>query len=124
MLPTSLPGGSPGGMTSARPTSARAASCARRGMRAASRGVRPSSSARGTSAQPSGTNTTYLTATDSTGTFGIAWLDAEPQRRVHRVHHVARRIPRRVQQQLEAGGNAVDGATLSGDDHRAGELVG
>ena len=43
MLPTSLPGGSPGGITSARPTSARAASCARRGMRAASSGVRPPS---------------------------------------------------------------------------------
>ena len=64
MLPTSLPGGSPGGITSARPTSARAASargaaCAR--PRAAC-GRRALSS--GTSAQPSGTNTTYLTATD------------------------------------------------------------
>ena len=33
-------------------------------MRAASSGVRPPSSASGTSAQPSGTNTTYLMATD------------------------------------------------------------
>ena len=54
MFPTSLPGGSPGGITSARPTSPRAASCARRGMRAASSGVSPPSASSATSAQPSG----------------------------------------------------------------------
>ena len=48
MFPTSLPGGSPSGITAARPTSARAASAASRGMRAASSGVRPPSSSSGT----------------------------------------------------------------------------
>ena len=63
MLPTSLPGGSPGGITSARPTSPRAAERGERAAsRAASSGVRPPSSSSGTSAQPSGTNTTYFMA--------------------------------------------------------------
>src|SRR5579885_2865596 len=61
MLPTSLPGGSPGGMTAARPTSPRAASRASVGIDATSRGVRPPSAATGASAQPSGTQTTYFT---------------------------------------------------------------
>ena len=43
MLPTSDPGGRPGGMTAARPTSARAASRASVGIDAASSGVRPPS---------------------------------------------------------------------------------
>src|SRR3954463_328803 len=60
MLPTSEPGGSPGGMTPARPTSARAASASSVGVDAASSGVRPPSSATGSSAQPSGTQTTYF----------------------------------------------------------------
>ena len=64
-LPTLLPGGRPFGITSARPTSARAARRAKCGMHAASSGVRPSSTSSGTSAQPSGTNTRYLTATDA-----------------------------------------------------------
>ena len=61
MLPTSLPGGIPGGITAARPTSARAASLARVGIDATSSGVFPSSAATGRSAQPSGTHTTYFT---------------------------------------------------------------
>src|SRR3954453_14014245 len=61
MLPTSLPGAIPGGPTAARPTSPRAASAARVGIEAASSGVRPPSSATGSSAQPSGTQTTYFT---------------------------------------------------------------
>src|SRR3954452_21683709 len=60
MLPTSEPGGSPGGITAARPTSARAASASSVGGDAASSGVRPPSSATGSSAQPSGTQTTYF----------------------------------------------------------------
>src|SRR3954470_15345062 len=68
MFPTSLPGGSPGGITCARPTSPRLASCARRGIDAASSGVRPPSSSSATSAQPSGTNTRYFTATHRTAT--------------------------------------------------------
>ncbi len=68
MLPTSLPGGSPArdDRRRARPRHG-AASAARRGMRAASSGVRPPSSGNGTSAQPSGTNTTYFIAADHTG---------------------------------------------------------
>ena len=66
MLPTSLPGGRPGGITAARPTSPRAARRARCGMRAASSGVRPPSSASGSSAQPSGTSTTYFTGANGT----------------------------------------------------------
>src|SRR4051812_46004623 len=62
MLPTSLPGGSPSGITAARPTSDRAAIAARCGIAATSSGVRPPSSALGSSAQPSGTRTTYFTA--------------------------------------------------------------
>src|SRR5260221_10546583 len=61
MLPTSLPGGRPGGITAARPTSPRAASAARFGSAAASSGVRPPSSGTGSSAHPSGTHTTYFT---------------------------------------------------------------
>ena len=61
MLPTSLPGGMPGGITAARPTSPRAASAASVGIDATSSGVRPSSAATGWSAQPSGTHTTYFT---------------------------------------------------------------
>src|SRR4249919_891100 len=60
MLPTSLPGGRPSGITAARPTSPRAARRANAGIAAASSGVRPSSSASGSSAQPSGTSTTYF----------------------------------------------------------------
>ena len=60
MLPTSLPGGIPAGMVAARPTSPRAASRARFGMDAASSGVRPPSSATGSSDAPSGTHTTYF----------------------------------------------------------------
>src|SRR5207244_3209910 len=66
MLPTSLPGGRPSGITAARPTSACAAIAARCGIAAASSGVRPSSSSLGSSAQPSGTRTTYFTARDGT----------------------------------------------------------
>src|SRR3954470_19330853 len=62
MLPTSLPGGSPSGITAARPTSDRAAIAPRCGIAAASSGVRPPSSALGSSAHPSGTRTTYFTA--------------------------------------------------------------
>src|SRR5687767_5706933 len=62
MLPTSLPGAIPAGITAARPTSARAASRARVGMDATSSGVLPSRAATGRSAQPSGTHTTYFTA--------------------------------------------------------------
>ena len=61
MFPTSLPGGIPGGITAARPTSPRAASRASVGIDATSSGVRPSSAATGRSAQPSGTHTTYFT---------------------------------------------------------------
>src|SRR5689334_9149475 len=61
MFPTSDPGGMPSGMTAARPTSPRAASAARVGIEAASSGVRPPSSSTGSSAQPSGTHTTYFT---------------------------------------------------------------
>src|SRR5688572_30245729 len=61
MLPTSLPGGIPGGMTDARPTSPRRASAAIVGMAAACSGVRQPSSAIGSSAHPSGTHTTYFT---------------------------------------------------------------
>src|SRR5438045_7251053 len=60
MLPTSLPGGIPAGMVAARPTSPRAASAARLGIAAASRGVRPPSSSTGSSDAPSGTHTTYF----------------------------------------------------------------
>src|SRR5437763_6479475 len=60
MLPTSLPGGIPAGMVAARPTSPRAASRARFGIAAASSGVRPPSSATGSSDAPSGTHTTYF----------------------------------------------------------------
>src|SRR4051812_40443879 len=60
MLPTSDPGGRPGGITAARPTSARAASRASVGIDAASSGVRPPSASIGSSAQPSGTHTTYF----------------------------------------------------------------
>src|SRR6266540_6792571 len=60
MFPTSLPGGSPSGITAARPTSPRAAIRASDGIAAAWRGVRCSSSAIGSSAQPSGTSTTYF----------------------------------------------------------------
>ena len=60
MLPTSLPGGRPAGMTRPGPTSDSAARAWRLGMRAASSGVRPPSSSSATSAQPSGTNTTYF----------------------------------------------------------------
>src|SRR3954454_12180425 len=60
MLPTSLPGGNPSGMVAARPTSARRASAANVGRWAASSGVRPPSSATGSSAAPSGTQTTYF----------------------------------------------------------------
>ena len=67
MLPTSLPGGSPGGITAARPTTERAAMRARFGMAAASRGVRPPNSALGSSAQPSGTRTTYFTRSSYVG---------------------------------------------------------
>ena len=45
---------------SKRPASDRSASEARLGMRAASNGVRPPSSSRGSSAAPSGTHTTYF----------------------------------------------------------------
>jgi hypothetical protein len=62
MLPTSLPGAIPGGITAARPTSPRAANRARVGIDATSSGVRPPSAATGRSAQPSGTHTTYFTA--------------------------------------------------------------
>ena len=58
MLPTSLPGGIPGGITAARPTSPAAARRARLGMAAASSGVRPPSSSNGSSAAPSGMQTT------------------------------------------------------------------
>ena len=67
MLPTSLPGAIPGGITAARPTSARAASAARVGIDATSSGVRPPSSGTGSSAQPSGTHTTYFTGAEPTG---------------------------------------------------------
>src|SRR5215216_7967948 len=60
MLPTSLPGGRPGGMTAARPTRPRAASLASVGIDATSSGVRPPSPSNGSSAQPSGTHTTYF----------------------------------------------------------------
>src|SRR5437879_6470485 len=60
MFPTSLPGGMPGGMTAARPTSPRRASLASVGIAAASSGVRPPSAAIGSSAHPSGTHTTYF----------------------------------------------------------------
>src|SRR6266540_4526164 len=60
MFPTSLPGGSPSGITAARPTSPRAAIRASDGIAAAWSGVRCSSSAIGSSAQPSGTSTTYF----------------------------------------------------------------
>src|SRR2546421_3983333 len=66
MLPTSLPGGSPGGMTAARPTWPRAASDASTGVDAASSGVRPPSSSIGSSAHPSGTHTTYFMASSRT----------------------------------------------------------
>ena len=68
MLPTSLPGGSPAGITAARPTSAARGERARRGMRAASSGVRPPSSASGTSAQPSGTKHDVLHRRDAYAT--------------------------------------------------------
>jgi hypothetical protein len=58
MFPTSLPGGSPAGIVAARPTSPAAASRARLGMFAASSGVRPPSSSSGSSAAPSGIQTT------------------------------------------------------------------
>src|SRR5215207_9795371 len=60
-LPTSLPGGNPGGTTAARPSVPRRASAASTGMAAASSGVRPPSSSTGSSAQPSGTHTTNFT---------------------------------------------------------------
>ncbi len=60
MLPTSLPGGNPSGMVAARPTSARRARAAKVGRCAASNGVRPPSSSRGSSAAPSGTHTMYF----------------------------------------------------------------
>src|SRR3954464_11978355 len=63
MLPTSEPAGSPGGITAARPTSPRAANDASVGIDAASSGVRPPSSSIGSSAQPSGTQTTYFKGT-------------------------------------------------------------
>ena len=60
MFPTSLPGGSPGGITAARPTSPVAANRARFGIEAACSGVRPPSTSIGSSAQPSGTSTMYF----------------------------------------------------------------
>ncbi len=60
MFPTSLPGAIPSGITAARPTSAWAESDASVGMSATSSGVRPPSSSNGSSAQPSGTHTTYF----------------------------------------------------------------
>src|SRR5688500_2365480 len=61
MFPTSDPGGSPSGITAARPTSPRAASASSTGVAAAWSGVRPSSWSTGSSAHPSGTHTTYFT---------------------------------------------------------------
>jgi hypothetical protein len=60
MFPTSLPGGMPLGITSALPKVLLAARAARFGMLAASKGVLPSSSGTGKSAQPSGTQITYF----------------------------------------------------------------
>ena len=59
------PAGRPSGITPARPTSPRAASLASTGMSATSSGVRPPSSSSGSSAQPSGTQTTYFTRVQS-----------------------------------------------------------
>src|SRR4051812_38246659 len=60
MFPTSLPGGNPGGIVAARPTSPAAASAVSVGIAATSRGVRPPSSSTGSSLAPSGTHTTYF----------------------------------------------------------------
>src|SRR5258705_10530634 len=78
MLPTSLPGGRPGGMTAARPTSPRRARAASVGSDAASSGVRPPSSSTGSSAQPSGTQTTYFMTASRihSGGRGDVLLDA------------------------------------------------
>src|SRR4051812_28125251 len=65
MLPTSDPGGRPSGITAARPTSPRAASADSTGIDAASSGERPPSASMGSSAQPSGTHTTYFTRRES-----------------------------------------------------------
>ena len=98
-LPTSLPGGSPGGITSASPTSADAARRARLGMRAASSGVRPSSSARGSSAQPSGTSTRYFIDARLRDEVGAARGDprsrygAEVMRRLRSVAAIVARSP-------------------------------
>ena len=100
MLPTSLPGGSPAGITAARPTSPRRREPASRGMRAASSGVRPSSSSSGTSAQPSGTNTTYFIARESYGRSASPSLP--PVRRLRAsiaVRRCAALAARRVQRQ-------------------------
>src|SRR5688500_1801050 len=70
MLPTSLPGGIPSGITAALPTSPRAASFARFGIAAASNGVRPPSSSIGSSAHPSGTQITYFTGSSFQGAGG------------------------------------------------------
>ena len=61
MLPTSLPGGMPGGITAARPTSPAPRARPGSGIDATSSGVRPPSAATGSSAHPSGTHTTYFT---------------------------------------------------------------
>src|SRR5205814_2154618 len=63
MLPTSDPGGRPGGITAALPTSPRAASAASVGIDAASSGVRPPSASIGSPAQPPGPLATNFTCT-------------------------------------------------------------
>jgi hypothetical protein len=81
MLPTSLPGAIFGGITAARPTSPRAASRASVGIDATSSGVRPPSRAKGSSAQPSGTQITYFTRPQSRRWWSglrTTWAGARP----------------------------------------------
>ena len=87
-------------------------------MRAASSGVRPPSASSGTSAQPSGTNTTYFTATDSRAHPHLGWRDAEPQPRVHRDRRVpSSRCSARAAAAPGSRSRRIDRAALPRDHH-------
>src|SRR5919106_3826543 len=111
MLPTSLPGAIFAGITAARPTSPRAASRSSVGIDATSRGVRPPSRARGSSAQPSGTQMTYFTPPS------VPAGDFE-----EKVARYVENSSKRVRRRVSAGGGQGLRALLEHAHQLAGEL--
>src|SRR5436190_23797912 len=110
MLPTSEPAGSPSGIVAARPRWPRAASARSTGRCAAWSGVRPPSSSTGSSAQPSGTHTTYFMALMMPGVTAPAAVD---------------RAAGAVAEGGSAGGGPGRGPRVGADERLdGGEIVG